>query len=302
MTSESQNDFFDNDWKIMQTALENTKDPAVLSAMQKFRKKIGNMLQTVADLRAEISALRTNVNEKIRSLNETVKDLSESLEIEKKKRLLSECNALATIVLIRGLKQHEEAARNNRPENEIETKNVVSKLFETLGIELVASGMSDAVRLPQREITIYNGKKILTDTIKLVFSTIGKKFGFYAALAKNGKFAPEVHVQDMIPKDFLGEKQKLESIASQWRKKCSELRTRVMCRAGQMSLFSKKIGEKRFKQISDAELQKLTKENVEVITVDDTSRTNINRATADSLAVNPSKRPRKDSDQNYAKI
>lgn len=76
------------------------------------------------------------------------------------------------------------------------------------------------------------------------------KMALYKALANNGKNNMKVRVQDAIPADLINDKRELEKIGSRWRKENPELRTKVLCRNGEVSLYTKEKDEKKYSKVS----------------------------------------------------
>lgn len=167
------------------------------------------------------------------------------------KGLKIECKALETTVMIRGIPLCQKAANELRKETADETRAQAIAMLINLGLKSEEeNGFNEVLRLPQREITLRDGKVIQTDTIKIKFNLLQGKLNLFKALVANGKNFKQVKVHDAIPSDLIPEKRELDDLASDYRKKFPGCKTRTMCRFGTVYVAIKKAGETTFKKIA----------------------------------------------------
>ena len=197
-------------------------------------------------------------DEKIEHLARIVEDVIKRLQVERKKRLKIEADVLANVVMINGIQLHPQASKENRMETSVETMQRTHEFLGSIKVETSLCGITEAIRLLQRQVQI-NGVLTWTTTIRVTFQSFAHKIALYKALATNGKNSANVRVQDAIPTDLMNDKRELEKIASRWRKDNSDLRTKVLCRNGEIGLYTKDKDEKKYtkvpKESIDLELQ-----------------------------------------------
>ena len=224
-------------------ALEKSGDKEALKAFDNIENAIADYVAQWVEERIR------KTDEKVEYLARIVEDVVKKLKVERKKRLQIEANVLANVVIINGLEINETAKKAERMENAVETMEMVHNFVESVKIEKIQCGITEAIRLPQRQIKT-NNTTITTNTVRVTFGSFAHKVALYRALALNGKNSATIRVQDAIPADLMGEKRELEQIASKWRKNNQELRTKVLCRNGEMVLLTKEKEEKKYTKVS----------------------------------------------------
>ena len=120
-------------------------------------------------------------------------------------------------MIINRLEVHKATNDGKRAERAIETMEKTHDFVKSFNIQKIQCGITEAVRLPQRQIQM-NGATITTNTVRVTFLSFAHKVALYKALATNGKKNANIRVQDAIPADLMGEKRELEHIGSRWRK------------------------------------------------------------------------------------
>ena len=197
-------------------------------------------------------------DEKIEYLARIVEDVIGRLQVERRKRLKVEADVLANVVLINGIEINPTALTAGRPENSVETMQKTHEFLDSIKLDKSSCGIVEAIRLPQRQIVI-NGASVLSTTIRVTFLGMAHKLALYRSLATNGKNSSKVRVQDAIPSDLMPDKRELEKVANKWRKDNPDLRTKVLCRNGEMVLLTKEKEDKKYAKVAketiDLELQ-----------------------------------------------
>ena len=172
-------------------------------------------------------------------------------------------HVLANVVMINGIPLHPLATKENRMETSVETMQRTHEFLSSIKVDTSLCGITESIRLPQRQVQL-NGVLTWTTTIRVTFQSLAHKIALYRALAAHGKQNANVRVQDAIPSDLMGDKRELEKVASRWRKDNSDLRTKVLCRNGEISLYTKDKDEKKYskvpKETIDLELQPIQEE------------------------------------------
>ena len=229
---------------------DRVREALVKSGDNEALKAFDEIETAIADYVAQwVEERIKKTDEKVEYLARIVEDVVKKLKTERKKRLQIEANVLANVVIINGLDIHAKAKEEKRIESSIETMEMVHNFVEAVKIESVQCGITEAIRLPQRTIQT-NGTTITTNTVRVTFVSFAHKVALYKALSKNGKNSATVRVQDAIPSDLMGEKRELEQIASKWRRNNDELRTKVLCRNGEMVLYTKEKDDTKYSKVS----------------------------------------------------
>ena len=186
---------------------------------------------------------------------------------EKRKRLATEYQELGSQMIINGLVLHPDAEKEKRPEANEETRLSVTNLLSSIGIKEDVNGIEKSVRLPSKEIKLKDGTNGKTSTIKVFFKSVESKVQVYRALAAQGSQIRNVQFHDVVPRDLLPKKRNLETIASRWRAEHKEVRTRAICKNGNIILMAKKNSEKKYtrvpQEIIDSELDGLREQKAE---------------------------------------
>ena len=76
----------------------------------------------------------------------------------------------------------------------------------------------------------------------------------YKALAANGNANKNIRVQDAVPADLMDTKKEYDNLAAKMRRDNPGLRTRVLCRGGEMALFAKDKDCPRYERLSQESL------------------------------------------------
>ena len=187
-------------------------------------------------------------DEKVEHLARIVEDVAERLQTERRKRLKIEADVLANVVMISGIEIHQAAKDAGRSENTVETMQKTYEFLSTVKIEKHLCGIVEAVRLPQRQIVL-NGQSTLTTTIRVKFNSFTNKLALYKALAAHSKKSSKIRVQDAIPADLMNDKRELEKVGAKWRKENPDLRTRVICKNGEMQIYTKEKDQTKYNKV-----------------------------------------------------
>ena len=240
------------------------RDALVKAGAQEAIKAFDNIETAVVDYVTQWVENRIKqTDEKVEHLARIVEDVVKRLEVERRKRLRIEADVLANVVMINGIPMHPLATKENRMETSVETMQRTHEFLGSIKVDTSLCGITEAIRLPQRQVQL-NGVMTWTTTIRVTFQSLAHKIALYRALATNGKQSANVRVQDAIPADLMGDKRELEKVASRWRKENTDLRTKVLCRNGEINLYTKDKDDKKYskvpKETIDLELQPIAEE------------------------------------------
>ena len=240
------------------------RDALVKAGDEEALKAFDNIETAVADYVTQWVENRIKqTDEKVEHLARIVEDVVLRLQNERKKRLKIEADVLANVVMINGIPLHPQAGKENRIESSVETMQRTHEFLSSIKVDTSLCGITEAIRLPQRQVQL-NGVLTWTTTIRITFQSFAHKMALYKALATNGKNNANVRVQDAIPADLMGDKRELEKVAARWRKENNDLRTKVLCRNGEISLFTKDKDERKYtkvpKETIDLELQPIAED------------------------------------------
>ena len=242
---------------IVRQALAKAGDEEALKAFDNIETAVADYVTQWVENRIK------QTDEKVEHLARIVEDVVKRLETERRKSLKIEADVLANVVMINGIPIHPLAIKENRIESSVETMQRTHEFLSSIKVDTSLCGITEAIRLPQRQVQL-NGVLTWTTTIRVTFQSLAHKIALYRALASNGKQNANVRVQDAIPADLMGDKRELEKVASRWRKENSDLRTKVLCRNGEISLFTKDKDEKKYSKVPkdtlDLELQPIAEE------------------------------------------
>ena len=215
-------------------------------AFNGLAEHVTTLTSQVNGLREDMSELRKLCRENSEALREAVERIEGDLSRERKMRHRAECLTLATTIMARGIPLHTAANNENRPEEVSETRVMVFQALTSLGLNPTNAGVREVNRLKQRQITLKDGRKVTTDTVKIRFDTFNQKLELFKALALKGKDNPAIKVADAIPYDLVGRKKFLDTLAADYRKAHTGSKTRTVCRSGEMIIVVKAAGEKKF--------------------------------------------------------
>ena len=240
------------------------RDALVKAGDEEALKAFDNIETAVADYVTQWVENRIKqTDEKVEHLARIVEDVVLRLQNERKKRLKIEADVLANVVMINGIPLHPQAGKENRIESSVETMQRTHEFLSSIKVDTSLCGITEAIRLPQRQVQL-NGVLTWTTTIRITFQSFAHKMALYKALATNGKNNANVRVQDAIPADLMGDKRELEKVAARWRKENNDLPTKVLCRNGEISLFTKDKDERKYtkvpKETIDLELQPIAED------------------------------------------
>ena len=187
-----------------------------------------------------------NTEKTVSDLAGNVNDMDQKWKTERKKRLKIESDMMANVVIINGVEFHPAALKDNkRFETPMETMQKTHEFLELIKVDKSSCGITEAIRLPKKQVTL-NGITRTTNTIRVTFLSFSHKMALYKALAANGKVNKAIRVQDFVPSELIKEKRELEQLATSMRRKKPNLRTRVICRGGEMLLLTKDQTNQRY--------------------------------------------------------
>ena len=239
-------------WKTIKAHCMKADDPKVVEAI-----KEGNIeLQGIFEYWGERFAKLSSKQEKFKKRTKAkFREIETQMANQIRNRLRVECKALETTVMVRGIEFHQAARNEKRKENEGETRVQTVDILTKLGLKLSLAGIQ-VLRLPQREITLRDGNKVWTDTVRIAFPNLQEKLDLFKCLVAKGKDFKKIKVHDAIPHDLIPAKRALDDLASDYRAKFNGTKTRTVCRFGTVFLMVKKVGETTFKKVKGSEIKK----------------------------------------------
>ena len=253
----------DDDWVKMKEFILKSGNNEIIRCLKNSEIKVAALTKCIEELKGEAQWSRKHI---IR-LDKAMKKLEAMVCNEKTQRLKAECRALQSTVLIRGISIHPDAANLNRPETQTESRTQVAETLKGIGMDLVENGLSDTYRLPQKSIVTRAGATIVTDAIRVTFQTHRGKLALYTAMVAKGKDFPLIKIADAIPFDLVKEKKKLDDLAADYRVLKPGIRTRTVCRFGEVFIMVKAEGTTKYvrKETCEiaAELKKATGQTTE---------------------------------------
>ena len=163
------------------------RDALIKSGDQEAIEAFNNIEVAVTDYVTQwVKERIRKTDEKVEHLARIVEDMVVKFKIERKKRLQTEANVLANVVIINRLEVHKATNDGKRAERAIETMEKTHNFVKSVNIQKIQCGITEAVRLPQRQIQM-NGATITTNTVRVTFLSFAHKVALYKALATNGK-------------------------------------------------------------------------------------------------------------------
>jgi len=217
-------------WKKIQAHCLKSDDPTIVEAIKEGEIELHGIFEFIS---AKIDRLMRKQIKFKKAINKKIKTLEMAMANEIANRLKSECKSLESTVMVRGIEYHQMATGEKRKETEGETRVQTIDILTKLGLKLSLAGIQ-VYRLPQREITLRDGKKIWTDTVKITFPNLQEKIDLFKCLATNGKDYKNIKVHDAIPQDLIAEKRETDDLASDYRTKFPGTKTRTLCRFGKI--------------------------------------------------------------------
>ena len=239
-------------WKTISEYCQKSNDPVITKAIRDSDAWLNGIFDIISDSFTEIKTEHKKFKKQIKA---RIRKLEGEMEEMRMSRLKPECKILQSTVMIRGIPQNPTAVSAKRKETNDETKAMTVDSLKKLGMALDAEDqVSEVFRLPQKEITLRDGKVVKTDTVKVCFTSLQGKLSLYKSLVANGKTWKNIKVHDAIPAGLIGQKKELDDMASDYREKFPGCKTRTLCRYGSVFITLKKAGETSFKKISKKEL------------------------------------------------
>jgi len=256
-----------DNWKGMLSFCLNSGNPQAVAwakgteqdlqtAFRGLAESINVLNRANESTKEELAELRAFCRENSKAIKDAVSRIEAELKSEKKKRLRAECINLETTVMVRGVPMHIKASNENRQEVQSETRMMVVQSLTSLGLNPSTAGVKEVVRLRPRQVTLKDGRKVTTDTVKMRFETLANKLDLYKALVSKGKDNPEIKVADAIPFDLIAKKKVLDTLAGDYRTANAGVKTRTVCRFGEMVILIKPANEIKFKKIAVETIRK----------------------------------------------
>ena len=229
-------------WKQLRGLVEDTQNAKYKKAFEDVEQQINQYMNLIHNLQTEIDQQKENTErnkKQIETLNDLMIEMKRDLDLQKKLRLISDCNALANTFIVYGINFHHKALNEKRAEINSETSEMFKKTMEQIDVNMIELGSFDSYRLPTQTKTDKDGKDYQTNGIKITLLNQRGRQLIYTALKKNGKALKSFRIQQAIPRELIPVKNTMEKIAKNIRETVKNTKTRVQCRRGEISITTK---------------------------------------------------------------
>ena len=249
-------------WALIKNLVADPANTKYKEALDQIESKINEYMNLINNLQIETKKLKEQAeenSENILALSEALIDVKKELDNQRKLRIIADCNALSNTFLVYGIEYHAKAYADKRNEQSVETREQFKKKMEQIKVNMIELGSFDAYRLPPKERTDKDGKKYLSDGIKIVLLNQRGKQLIYSSLKAHGKNISNFKIQQVIPRELIPIKKTMDKIAKTIRDTAAGTKTRILCARGEITLATKDLNEATFTKIGRKDLDDTVK-------------------------------------------
>lgn len=232
--------------KLMQELISASGSEAHKLAFAKILASIQDCYDYIKTIEAKYEEKFSNIETQLSLLNGRIKEQEADLEKATKDQRLTDCDRVKTHVILKGIPMHKTSKGTS--ESFLNSRKQVRDFLDKIGADSEQTPIVDAIRFTPPK-TGPNREKL--PLIRVIFATPRAKAHMYKKLVSNPEAAPEVSVQDAVPRCFTALKKTLDTEAYTLRKDEPTLKTRIICYNGEMYLGIKKKGEQKFTRHTD---------------------------------------------------